>query len=329
MTFDKKIRDKYAAGGYGIRGIFKDTIKFVNKNALLVVVVFSIIVSIIPAITGDGFLIERENAIDGEVEGVKTELETTSPTAVVQRILESIATITFLVYFFRKAKGIEDSEPGVYGKAVGKSILMSMFLALIAIFPLMLFVIITMYVPIFMAVVAFLGIVFAYFISTAEIAVVNNPERKIMESLRIAFDTFKKPGYIKSVLLIALITFVLTFGMISVLNFGVFGNFEFGKTLDMISKIFESGAGGHILIFVISFVFSFIGYYFNAFVASAYLIYSEINDDFEEGIESFEEYKEEVLRNFDESESENKSKFFDEYEKNFYKGKDEENDGDR
>lgn len=327
MTFDKKIRDKNAAGGYGIRGIFKDTFEFVNKNALLVVVVFSIIVSIIPAITGDGFLIERENAIDGEVEGVKTELETTSPTAVVQRILESIATITFLVYFFRKAKGIEDSEPGVYGKAVGKSILMSMFLALIAIFPLMLFVIITMYVPIFMAVVAFLGIVFAYFISTAEIAVVNNPERKIMESLRIAFDTFKKPGYIKSVLLIALITFVLTFGMISVLNFGVFGNFEFGKTLDMISKIFESGAGGHILIFVISFVFSFIGYYFNAFVASAYLIYSEINDDFEEGIESFEEYKEEVLRNFDESESENKSKFFDESEKNFYKGKDEEDDG--
>lgn len=326
MTFDKKIRDKYAAGGYGIGSIFKDTIKFANKNALLVVVVFSIIVSIIPAITGDGFLIERENAIDGEVEGIKTELETTSPTAAVQRILESIATITFLVYFFRKAKGIKDSEPGIYGKAVGKSILMSMFLALIAIFPLMLFVIITMYMPIFMAVVAFLGIVFAYFISTAEIAVVNNPERKIMESLRIAFDTFKKPGYIKSVLLIALITFVLTFGMISVLNFAVFGNFEFGKTLDMISKIFESGAGGHILIFVISFVFSFIGYYLNAFVASAYLIYSEINDDFEEGIESFEEYKEEVLRNFDESESENKSSFFEEYEKNFYSGKNEEDD---
>ena len=210
MTFDKKIRDKYAAGGYGIGSIFKDTIKFVNKNALLVVVIFSIIVLIIPAITGDGFLIERENAIDGEVEGLKSEIETTSPTAAVQRILESIATITFLVYFFRKAKGIEDSEPGVYGKAVGKSILMSMFLALIAIFPLMLFVIITMYVPIFMAVVAFLGIVFAYFISTAEIAVVNNPERKIMESLRIAFDTFKKPGYIKSVLLIALITLYST-----------------------------------------------------------------------------------------------------------------------
>lgn len=127
-------------------------------------------------------------------------------------------------------------------------------------------------------------------------------------------------------LLIALITFVLTFGMISVLNFAVFGNFEFGKTLDMISKIFESGAGGHILIFVISFVFSFIGYYFNAFVASAYLIYSEINDDFEEGIESFEEYKEEVLRNFDESESENRSSFFEEYEKNFYSGKNEEDD---
>ncbi|MDD7731640.1 MAG: hypothetical protein SPI61_06885 [Ezakiella sp.] len=326
MTFDKKIRDKYAAGGYGIGSIFKDTIKFVNKNALLVVIIFSIIVSIIPAITGDGFLIERENAIEGEVEGLKSEIETTSPTAAVQRILESIATITFLVYFFRKAKGIEDSEPGVYGKAVGKSILMSMFLALIAIFPLMLFVIITMYMPIFMAVVAFLGIVFAYFISTAEIAVVNNPERKIMESLRIAFDTFKKPGYIKSVLLIALITFVLTFGMISVLNFAVFGNFEFGKTLDMISKIFESGAGGHILIFFISFVFNFIGYYFNAFVASAYLIYSEINDDFEEGIESFEEYKEEVLRNFDESESENKSSFFEEYEKNFYSGKNEEDD---
>lgn len=40
MTFDKKIRDKYAAGGYGIGSIFKDTIKFVNKNALLVVVFF-------------------------------------------------------------------------------------------------------------------------------------------------------------------------------------------------------------------------------------------------------------------------------------------------
>ena len=32
MTFDKKIKDKNAAGGYGIRGIFKDTFEFVSKN---------------------------------------------------------------------------------------------------------------------------------------------------------------------------------------------------------------------------------------------------------------------------------------------------------
>ena len=36
MTFDKKIRDKYAAGGYGIGSIFKDTIKFVNKKLEIV-----------------------------------------------------------------------------------------------------------------------------------------------------------------------------------------------------------------------------------------------------------------------------------------------------
>lgn len=331
MTFDKKIRDKNAAGGYGIRGIFKDTFEFVSKNLLVVVIILSILVSIIPAISGDGFLLDKTTTLEKQSGGMISEVETTSPMETLQKVVQAIANIIFLVYFFRKAKGYEYSDNGVYGKAIGKSILMSLFVSLVSLFPLILLMVIAAYLPIFMVFVAFVAIALAYFTSTAQIAVVEDPDRKIMDSLKVALSTFKKKGYVKNILIIVLITFFITFGAILLINFAVFRNFEFWKSFRVLTKIFESGIGGHILIFVISFVINAISFYLNSVVASVYLIYSEGGDDLEQYPDNLEGYNADVFNNYGENEfeAENKSKFFDEYEKNFYKGKDEENDGDR
>lgn len=331
MTFDKKIRDKNAAGGYGIRGIFKDTFEFVSKNLLVVVILLSIIVSIIPAISGDGFLLNKTTTLESRTGIMKTEVETDSPMESLQKAVQAIVNILFLVYFFRKAKGYEFRDRGVYGKAIAKSILMSLFVSLVSLFPLILLMVITAYLPIFMVFVAFVAIALAYFTSTAQIAVVEDPDRKIMDSLKVALSTFKQKGYFKNILIIVLITFFITFGAILLINFAVFRNFEFWKSFRALTKIFESGIGGHILIFVISFVINAISFYLNSVVAAIYLIYSEGGDDLEQYPDNLEGYNEDVLKNYSENEyeAENKSNFFDEYEKNFYKGKDEENDGDR
>lgn len=329
MTFDKKIRDKNEAGGYGIRGIFKDTFEFVSKNVLVAVILLSILVSIIPAISGDGFLLDKTTTLEKQSGGMIMEVETTSPMETLQKVVQAIANIIFLVYFFRKAKGYEYSDNGVYGKAIGKSILMSLFVSLVSLFPLILLMIIAAYLPIFMVFVAFVAIALAYFTSTAQIAVVEDPDRKIMDSLKVALSTFKKKGYFKNILIIVLITFFLTFGAILIINFAVFKNFEFWKSFKVLTKIFESGIGGHILILIISFVINAISFYLNSVVAAIYLIYSEGGDDLEQYPDNLEGYDEDDLKDYGENEfeAENKSKFFDEYEKNFYKGKDEEDDG--
>lgn len=331
MTFDKKIRDKNEAGGYGIRGIFKDTFEFVSKNVLVAVVLLSILVSIIPAISGDGFLLDKTTTLEKQSGGMISGVETTSPMETLQKAVQAIANIIFLVYFFRKAKGYDYNDNGVYAKAIGKSILMSLFVSLVSLFPLILLMVITAYLPIFMVFVAFVAIALAYFTSTAQIAVVEDPDRKIMDSLKVALSTFKQKGYFKNILIIVLITFFITFGAILLINFAVFRNFEFWKSFRALTKIFESGIGGHILIFVISFVINAISFYLNSVVAAIYLIYSEGGDDLEQYPDNLEGYNEDVLKNYSENEyeAENKSNFFDEYEKNFYKGKDEENDGDR
>ena len=51
----------------------------------------------------------------------------------------------------------------------------------------------------------------------------------------------------------------------------------------------------------------------------------------EQYTDNLEGYNADVFNNYGENEyeAENKSNFFDEYEKNFYKGKDEENDGEK
>lgn len=329
MTFDKKIRDKNAAGGYGIGAIFKDTFEFVSKNVLVAVIILSILVSIIPAISGDGFLLDKTTTLEKQSGGMIMEVETTSPMETLQKVVQAIANIIFLVYFFRKAKGYEYSDNGVYGKAIGKSILMSLFVSLVSLFPLILLMIIAAYLPIFMVFVAFVAIALAYFTSTAQIAVVEDPDRKIMDSLKVALSTFKKKGYFKNILIIVLITFFLTFGAILIINFAVFKNFEFWKSFKVLTKIFESGIGGHILILIISFVINAISFYLNSVVAAIYLIYSEGGDDLEQYPDNLEGYDEDDLKDYGENEfeAENKSKFFDEYEKNFYKGKDEEDDG--
>ncbi|MFR7835576.1 MAG: hypothetical protein ACLU31_02980 [Ezakiella sp.] len=326
MTFDKKIRDKYAAGGYGIGSIFKDTIKFVNKNALMVVIIFSIIVSIIPAITGDGFLIESASTIENRT-GI-VEVETDNIMGSIQKVVQSIVNIFFLVYFFRKAKGYDFKDTGAYGTAVVKSILMSLFVSLVTVFPLILLMVITAYLPIFMVVVAFVAIAIAYFTSTAQIAIVENPDRKIMHSLKVALETFKKKGYFKNILIIVFITFLITFGAMVIINFAVFQNFKFWESYKALTKIFESGIGGHILIFILSFIFNVISFYFTSVVAAVYLIYSEEGKYLEQYPDDLDEYNEFVRKNYgeNESESENRSSFFEEYEKNFYSGKNEEDD---
>ena len=208
---------------------------------------------------------------------------------------------------------------------------MSLFVSLVSLFPLILLMVITAYLPIFMVFVAFVAIALAYFTSTAQIAVVEDPDRKIMSSLKVALSTFKKKGYVKNILIIVLITFFITFGAILIINFAVFRNFEFWKSFRALTKIFESGIGGHILIFVISFVINAISFYLNSVVAAVYLIYTEGGDDLEQYPDNLEGYNADVFNKYGENEyeAENKSNFFDEYEKNFYKGKDEENDGDR
>ncbi len=328
MTFDKKIRDKNAAGGYGIRGIFKDTFEFVSKNLLVVVILLSIIVSIIPAISGDGFLLNKTTTLESRTGIMKTEVETDSPMESLQKAVQAIVNILFLVYFFRKAKGYEFRDRGVYGKAIAKSILMSLFVSLVSLFPLILLMVITAYLPIFMVFVAFVAIALAYFTSTAQIAVVEDPDRKIMSSLKVALSTFKKKGYVKNILIIVLITFFITFGAMVIINFAVFQNFKFWESYKALTKIFESGIGGHILIFILSFIFNVISFYFTSVVAAVYLIYSEEGKYLEQYPDDLDEYNEFVRKNYgeNESESENKSSFFEEYEKNFYSGKNEEDD---
>lgn len=322
MSFVEYLRKKESEGGISAFAIVKETIKFLSKNMLPIVVIAALVLALFtgltgvtlsgPDIIGSGELQENESVL-------KEFMVLLAP------FLHATIVTVLIVMFINKAKNSEYRPMQQdYLSAIAKVYLLTILGNLFAILLGGVLGMLVFLLDIFLILTVIVTYLYAFFINTIQNAICEEPHRTLKNSILIGFETFFKKKFILKALVLVLISTIVIFSIEYIFDMAIGVKFNIVSKTEISKAIKDMGIKGNIFVFMHAFVTNIFTIIIQMSFASIYLIYSK-GETFENGDdERLNDLINKLNEDKKEKEKEEKNDFFEIYNNNMYKGKDDE-----
>lgn len=321
MSFKEYLRKKESEGGISAFAIIKDTIKFIAKNMMGKVVLAAIFLVILSSITGVSVL--NSITIDGSsIMGISI---LSKILALIAPFIEAITITTLIVLFLNKANKKEGNiiNP-LYKKAISKVFLLTILSTLFAILLGGVLTFLNYLLDIFIVLTLIVSYLYAFIVVIIQNAICEEPERPLLESVIVGIDTFFKKKFILKVFVLALIALICIFSIQFILSAALNVSFDLSSTEALTEAVLKLKTKGFVILFIAAFVQNIFTMIVQMCFSSLYLIYSHEERVEDENDSRLDDLIEKLNADKKREEVENgNNDFFEIYNKNIYKGKDD------
>lgn len=320
MSFKEYLRKKESEGKMSAFAIIKDTVKFIAKNMMGKVVLAAIFLVLLGSITGVSVL----NSITIDRSTIRGISILSDILVLVAPFIEAIIITTLIVLFLNKANKKDGNiiNP-LYKKAISKVFLLTILSTLFAILLGGVLTFLTYLLHIFIVLTLIVSYLYAFVVVTIQNAICEEPERPLLESVIAGIDTFFKKKFILKAFVLALIALISIFSIQFILSVALNVSFDLSSTKALTEAVLKLKTRGILILFIAAFVQNIFTMIVQMCFSSLYLIYSH-----EEGAEENDSRLDDLIEKLnreksEEEDRESKNDFFEIYNNNIYKGKDD------
>lgn len=314
MSFKEYLRNK-EEGGISAFSIIKDTVGFLTKNMLSVVIIAALILSLFTALTGassSGMDFFNSSNVEESSSLFKDIFQLIAP------FLQAAIVTLLIVQFLNKANNKDEDYKAEYLSAISKVFLLTILANLFAILLGGVLGMLVFVLDIFIVLVFIVTYLYAFFISTVQNAICEEPSRSLKRSLSEGADTFFKKKFILKALVLVIIFSVILFIMYYLFNLALGVEFNVTSKAELSKAVAENGFMGRAFLFIYSFLTNVLTIVIQMCFSSLYLIYSRPDTKPQD-----DERLNDLVEKLNGEKEEEKNDFFEIYSNNMYKGKDD------